>query len=165
MNVQAVVDLILEKHKNLNQETARHWTEIVNRTYNFDRNVEDAAVMASLTLPELLDFYDRHFSVGGAGRRKLASWVYGNQYKIGEEEKQSQEEEGSGGDEKAEGAEGGGVSSKSVAEGDVKVDGFGKRELVIVDEYNGFKRSMPLLPLKRPTPVALTAAAMKPSKL
>ncbi|CAN0000274.1 unnamed protein product, partial [Ectocarpus sp. 4 AP-2014] len=81
-NVKAVVESLLEKDKNLNQETLRHWGEIASRKYVFDRSARAAAAVGSLTLTDLVEFYDRHFSLGGAGRRKMAAWVHGNQHMI-----------------------------------------------------------------------------------
>lgn len=49
MNVRAVVDSLLEKDKNLTEETRRHWSEISTRTYRFDRNLRDAATVGRLS--------------------------------------------------------------------------------------------------------------------
>lgn len=141
VNVQAVVDLILEKDKNLNQETGRYWEEILCRAYCFDRDAKEAAVVSTLTPQDLLGFYDRYFAPNGHGRRKIAAWVHGNQYPIdGSGKNRSSAGEGESGDGAVVSAEGGDVQARS---GRV-------REVVIIEDYNEFKRSMPLLPLRTP---------------
>lgn len=161
-----MVDLILEKDKNLNQETARYWDEIASRSYLFDRNIKEAAMVASLTPTDLLGFYDEHFSADGARRRKLATWVYGNQHQDAEKGGQG---EGAGGVEKeavgvAEEGEGG---AEGEGEGGEKSDvgsadaSCRKREVIAVTNLIDFKRSMPLLPLRKSTMVT----AVEPSKL
>lgn len=161
-NVRAVMDLILEKDKNLNEETARHWDEVATRSYLFDRNAKQAAAVEALTPATLLEFYDRHFSGGGQGRRKLSTWVYGNQFKVGEE--------GAGGGRKGgEGAEGG-EGGEGEGEGEKTDDssssidngsssgGGSAREVIVVENYYEFKRSMPLLPMRKVTHPVSTAA-------
>jgi len=49
VNVKAVVQSLLEKDKNLSEETARHWGEISGRSYVFDRSVRDAEVVGRLS--------------------------------------------------------------------------------------------------------------------
>lgn len=156
-NVQAVVDLILEKDKNLNQETARYWDEIASRSYLFDRNTKEAAMVASLTPADLLGFYDEHFSADGARRRKLATWVYGNQHQ--DAEKDGQGEGAEGVEKEAVGVAGEGGGEKSdVGSADAICR---KREVIAVTNLIDFKRSMPLLPLRKSTMVT----AVEPSKL
>lgn len=121
---------------------------------------------------DLLEFYDRHLSAGGAGRRKLSSWVYGNQHSMpttstpaagmaaavaaaatGERGGQEGEGGGQGGTAK------GGVQEDGIAataDGAVADGGGGGRpvrEVVTVEDYTDFKRSMPLFPLRKPTRV------------
>lgn len=174
-NVRAVVESLLEKDKNLNQETSRHWGEIAFRNYVFDRSAKEAAAVGALTLAGLVEFYDRHFSLGGAGRRKIAAWVHGNQYPIDGGDAVAGGGEGEGAD--ADGGAGGGADAPAEEEGggggrgetqggadaaaekeEEGGDGGGGggrfvREVVIVEDYSEFKRSMPLLPLTKPTRV------------
>lgn len=49
MNVKAVVQSLLEKDKNLNEETSRHWGEILGRSYVFDRSARDAEAVGQLS--------------------------------------------------------------------------------------------------------------------
>ena len=171
-NVQAVVDTVLEKDKNLNQETARYWDEISSRSYLFDRNVQEAAMVASLTSGDILEFHDLNFSMRGAGRRKVSTWVYGNQHRMEDDDGGEEVESGGEASISKEGSKGAGLETfrddgcieegqQSQAEGgeNGKVH---KRPVVIIGDYSEFKRSMPLLPLRSPAPVA---AVVKPSKL
>lgn len=163
VNVQAVTDMILEKDKNLNQETSRYWGEITDRTYTFDLSVRDAAAVQSLAMEDLLDFYDVNFSAEGAERRKFATWVYGNQFAM---------EEG-----KKIGAIRGGDSMESVAASGSPVEstprdaadnsgddsGSNAREVIFVEDCVDFKRAMPLLAMRKPTSVS--ALMVNSSKL
>lgn len=49
VNVRAVVESLLEKDKNLTEETRRHWGEIAGRSYMFDRSLKDAAAVGGLS--------------------------------------------------------------------------------------------------------------------
>lgn len=125
---------------------------------------------------DLLDFYDRHFSLGGAGRRKLSTWVFGNQYALttatavapGEEDAEESGGQGGGG---AAGTvkEEAVVVTEACAGADGAADGGSggggrvARKVVVVDDCTAFKRSMPLLPLRKPTPVK--AVDLEQSKL
>lgn len=182
-NVQAVVDIMLEKDKNLTEETSRHWSEISSRAYLFDRNVREAATVASLTPGDLLEFYDVNFSKRGARRRKVSTWVYGNQHSI--EGDGVKEGGGSSGLDgmlpSGTGVNGAGLEASQ--NGDVrichngdKVDGkiFGtdgdnggdemqqQRQIVVIEDCVEFKRSMPLLPLRK---TARMSAVVETSKL
>lgn len=173
-NVQAVVDMIVEKDKNLTEETSRHWSEIASRAYLFDRNVREAATVASLTPEDLLEFYDDNFSKQGARRRKVSTWVYGNQHSI--EDDGVKEGEGSSGLDVVLRS---GAGLKASQNGDVrtcqngdKVDGKNcgtdgenggdERQVVVIEDCVEFKRSMPLLPLRK---TARMSAVVETSKL
>ena len=181
------MDVILEKDKNLNEETARHWDEVATRSYQFDRNPRQAKAVEALTPEALLEFYEWHFSGGGQGRRKLATWVYGNQFKVGEGGEAVRVEGGGNGEaERAEGEEeeeGEGVGEKGMEEGggangstsstsNGNINGTRSsssssscaRKVVVIEDYHEFKRCMPVLPMRRAAhPVA--AAALGSSKL
>lgn len=49
VNVRAVVESLLEKDKNLYEEASRHWGEITERSYMFDRCFKDAAEVEGLS--------------------------------------------------------------------------------------------------------------------
>eukprot|EP00903_Cladosiphon_okamuranus_P017869 g16444.t1 len=169
VNVRAVVESLLEKDKNLNEEASRHWKEITDRSYTFDRFFKDAAVVQGLSQGDLLEFFDHHFSLGGAGRRKLSTWVYGNKHKVPTDIPTAGEEEGGEGEDEAvdtvkevdaakgadadSAADDAGVAAAVAAGGGLSNGGRFARKLVVIEDYSEFKRSMPLLPLRKPTPV------------
>ena len=76
-NIQAVVEKMLEKPKNLDQESARYWEEIKSATYLFDRKERLAKHLRSVDLSECLKFFDLHLSASSAERRKCSSQFFG----------------------------------------------------------------------------------------
>eukprot|EP00752_Nemacystus_decipiens_P012492 g11064.t1 len=172
VNVRAVVESLVEKDKNLYEEASRHWSEIADRSYEFDRPFRDAEAVEGLSQGDLLEFYDRHFSLGGAGRRKLSTWVYGNQHAMPTATASAGKQEGGQGENEAaysvKEVDAGDGADAHCAEDDAAVaradagaaaDGgsSGSRQLarkvVVIEDHTDFKRSMPLLPMRKPTPV------------
>ncbi|KAI0815399.1 hypothetical protein GGR55DRAFT_675016 [Xylaria sp. FL0064] len=47
----------LEKLKNLDQETERHWAHISNEYHDFEAAQQDADQVKKLTKSEIIDFY------------------------------------------------------------------------------------------------------------
>lgn len=79
---KSVCDELLEKFKNLNNETSFHWEEIKSGTYFFDRNKEIASYISNnITLDEVIEFYDSLFSYTSTTRRKLSSQFFGKDCK------------------------------------------------------------------------------------
>ncbi|GLT63106.1 hypothetical protein SLA2020_356910 [Shorea laevis] len=66
-NVNALIDMKLEKHKNLWEESWFYWKEIAEGTLKFDRIEAEVAALRQLTQVELIDF----FNEGGAGHVNL----------------------------------------------------------------------------------------------
>lgn len=178
-NAQAVVDIILEKDKNLTEETSRHWSEISSRSYLFDRNIQEAATVASLTPEDLLKFYDVNFSKRGARRRKVSTWVYGNQHSMeGDDAKEGEESSGLDGTlPSGTGLSGAGLKASRDGDAmvcqrvDAKICGTGfengtdemqLRQVIVIEDCVEFKRSMPLLPLRK---TARMSAVVETSKL
>lgn len=59
-NVNALIDMKLEKHKNLREESAFYWREIVDGTLKFDRrDSEVSAALLCASLPQLLFSYSQ----------------------------------------------------------------------------------------------------------
>ncbi|KAI8825830.1 Metalloenzyme, LuxS/M16 peptidase-like protein [Fimicolochytrium jonesii] len=71
----ALAARLLEKDKNLAQESHRLWTHVSSRYYNFEQHVEDAARIHEVQQAELVNFYEEHIAVGSAFRRKLSVHV------------------------------------------------------------------------------------------
>ncbi|KAF5473279.1 hypothetical protein F2P56_009903, partial [Juglans regia] len=77
-NVNALIDMKLEKHKNLNEESGFFWREIRDGTLKFDRKELEVAALRQLTQQELIDFFNDHIKVGAPQRKSLSIGVYGN---------------------------------------------------------------------------------------
>ncbi|EFJ11426.1 hypothetical protein SELMODRAFT_447027 [Selaginella moellendorffii] len=76
-NVEALVEIKLEKHKNIYEETNFFWMEIDNGACKFDRQQVEVAALRTLTKDELLEFYINHIKSGAPMRRKLSVQIYG----------------------------------------------------------------------------------------
>ncbi|KAE9466051.1 hypothetical protein C3L33_02043, partial [Rhododendron williamsianum] len=75
-NVTALIDMKLEKHKNLREESAFYWREISDGTLKFDRR--HVAALKQLTQKELIDFFDEYVKVGAPRKKALSIQVYGS---------------------------------------------------------------------------------------
>ncbi|KAJ1335357.1 insulysin [Microdochium nivale] len=69
---RSVVNKRLEKLKNLDQETGRHWAQIANEYYDFAASQEDAARVTQLTKDDMIHFYRTFITPTSAERAKLA---------------------------------------------------------------------------------------------
>ncbi|XP_048142038.1 insulin-degrading enzyme-like 1, peroxisomal isoform X1 [Rhodamnia argentea] len=77
-NVNALIDMKLEKHKNLREECAFYWREISDGTLKFDRRETEVAALRQLTQEELLDFFNEYVKIGAARKKTLSVRVYGS---------------------------------------------------------------------------------------
>ncbi|KAI3336404.1 peptidase M16 inactive domain-containing protein [Xylariaceae sp. AK1471] len=68
---RSVVVKRLEKLKNLDQETGRHWAQISNEYYDFDAAQQDATQVEKLTKSEMIDFYTTFIDPASPTRAKL----------------------------------------------------------------------------------------------
>ncbi|KAJ2999068.1 hypothetical protein NUW58_g112 [Xylaria curta] len=68
---RSVVVKRLEKLKNLDQETGRHWAQISNEYYDFEAAQQDAAQVEKLTKAEMIDFYKTFIDPTSPTRAKL----------------------------------------------------------------------------------------------
>ncbi|WZH44856.1 Metalloenzyme LuxS/M16 peptidase-like protein [Fusarium acuminatum] len=62
----------LEKLRNLDQESTRHWNQITNEYYDFELAQSDAAQIKLLTKPEVAEFYNRHLNPTSKQRARLS---------------------------------------------------------------------------------------------
>ena len=76
-NVDALCEKIMEKPKNLDEETGRVWTEISFSFYTFDRRERKAAILRSTTLENTIAFAHRFLLAGSADRTKFSSQFFG----------------------------------------------------------------------------------------
>lgn len=72
---RSVINKRLEKLKNLDQETARHWAHISSEYFDFDSAEEDAAHIKMLTKSDMVDFYAAHMIPTSPTRSKLAVYL------------------------------------------------------------------------------------------
>jgi insulysin len=77
VNVNAVRESMLEKNKNLGEESSKHWGVITNRSYHFTRLQEIAEEVISLTKNDVMRFFDRHVLAESPYRRKLSVQIFG----------------------------------------------------------------------------------------
>ncbi|GLT88210.1 hypothetical protein SLE2022_062450 [Rubroshorea leprosula] len=76
-NVNALIDMKLEKHKNLREESRFYWREISDGTLKFDRKEVEVAALKQLTQQELIDFFNQYIKVGAPQKRTLSVHVIG----------------------------------------------------------------------------------------
>ncbi|GKV32544.1 hypothetical protein SLEP1_g41140 [Rubroshorea leprosula] len=81
-NVNALIDMKLDKHKNLREESRFYWTEISDGTLKFDRIEAEVAALRQLTQPELIDFFNEHIKVGAPQKRTLSVRVVGKEHLV-----------------------------------------------------------------------------------
>ncbi|CAL9246037.1 unnamed protein product [Arabidopsis halleri] len=79
-NVTALIDIKLEKHKNLNEESGFYWGEIQKGTLKFNRKDAEVAALRELKKEELIDFFDEYIKAGAPKKKSLSVCVYGNQH-------------------------------------------------------------------------------------
>ncbi|XP_014495754.1 insulin-degrading enzyme-like 1, peroxisomal [Vigna radiata var. radiata] len=79
-NVNALIDVKLEKHKNLREESSFFWREINDGTLRFDRREHEVEALRQLTLQELIDFFNEYVKVGAARKKTLSVRVHGNRH-------------------------------------------------------------------------------------
>ncbi|KAG7561203.1 Metalloenzyme LuxS/M16 peptidase-like [Arabidopsis thaliana x Arabidopsis arenosa] len=79
-NVTALIDMKLEKHKNLSEESLFYWGEIQEGTLKFNRIDAEVATLREIKKEELIDFFDEYIKVGAPKKKSLSICVYGNQH-------------------------------------------------------------------------------------
>ncbi|XP_024393849.1 insulin-degrading enzyme-like 1, peroxisomal isoform X2 [Physcomitrium patens] len=79
-NVDTLVEIKLEKHKNLWEESRFYWGEIEDGTLTFNRPQVEVAALRKVNKEELLDFVAQNISRKSPNRRKLSIQVYGGQH-------------------------------------------------------------------------------------
>ncbi|KAK1519789.1 insulin-degrading enzyme [Colletotrichum abscissum] len=62
----------LEKLKNLDQESDRHWAQIASGYYDFELAQDNAAHIKSLTKAEMVEFFQQYIKPGSSTRAKLS---------------------------------------------------------------------------------------------
>ncbi|KAH7661783.1 insulysin protein [Dioscorea alata] len=75
--VNALIDVKLEKHQNLWEESGFYCEEIFDGTLRFDRQESEVAALRELTKQELFEFFDSYVKVDAPQRKTLSIQVYG----------------------------------------------------------------------------------------
>ncbi|WVZ66425.1 hypothetical protein U9M48_015640 [Paspalum notatum var. saurae] len=76
-NVSALIDLKLEKYKNIREESTFFWGEISEGTLKFDRKETEVAALRELKKEELIEFFNDHVKVNAPQKKILSIQVYG----------------------------------------------------------------------------------------
>ncbi|KAG6411482.1 hypothetical protein SASPL_129565 [Salvia splendens] len=77
-NVNALIKMKLEKHKNLREESTFYWREVSDGTFKFDRKEREVAALKQLTQKDLIDFFNKYIKVGAPLKKGLSVRVYGS---------------------------------------------------------------------------------------
>ena len=77
-NVTALIDMKLEKHKNLREESRFYWREIFDGTLKFERREREVVALKELTKKDLIEFFDEHIKSGAPQKKALSIRVYGS---------------------------------------------------------------------------------------
>ncbi|KAL2320761.1 hypothetical protein Fmac_029730 [Flemingia macrophylla] len=79
-NVNALIDMKLEKHKNLREESVFFWREIKHGTLRFDRRDCEVEALKQLSLQDLIDFFNEYVKVGAPRKESLSLRIHGNRH-------------------------------------------------------------------------------------
>ncbi|GFP92228.1 zinc-metallopeptidase peroxisomal [Phtheirospermum japonicum] len=77
-NVNALIEMKLEKHKNLREESGFYWREISDGTLKFDRREREVEALKQLSQKELIDFFNEHIKFGATQKKSMSVRVYGS---------------------------------------------------------------------------------------
>ncbi|KAK6149150.1 hypothetical protein DH2020_016675 [Rehmannia glutinosa] len=77
-NVNALIEMKLEKHKNLREESGFYWREISDGTLKFDRREREVEALKQLSQKELIDFFNEYIKFGALKKKSLSIRVYGS---------------------------------------------------------------------------------------
>ncbi|KAI1854932.1 hypothetical protein JX265_002571 [Neoarthrinium moseri] len=72
---RSVIVKRLEKLKNLDQETGRHWAQVSSEYYDFEASQEDAAAVKLLTKSDMIEFYTTYVAPTSPARAKLVVYL------------------------------------------------------------------------------------------
>ncbi|TMX00209.1 hypothetical protein EJD97_001196 [Solanum chilense] len=78
--VNALIDIKLEKFKNLPEETNFFWWEISSGTLKFDRIENEVAALKQITKTDLIDFFNEYVNIGAPKRKSLSLQVFGSSH-------------------------------------------------------------------------------------
>ncbi|KAI5465829.1 Metalloenzyme, LuxS/M16 peptidase-like protein [Mariannaea sp. PMI_226] len=78
----------LEKLRNLDQESSRHWGQIATEYYDFEIAQHDAANIKELTKKDMVAFFNKYFHPSSNQRSRLSVWLHAQGKAEGVEKRQ-----------------------------------------------------------------------------
>lgn len=78
--VNILMDLKMEKYKNLWEESDFYWREINDGSLQFDRRDIEGEALKALKKEDLITFFNQKIRRNGSERRKLSVHVFGSQH-------------------------------------------------------------------------------------
>ena len=96
-NREAVMEKLLEKDKNLSEESYRYFSQIQKGLYVFDKAKKMAEAVEKLSKADVLDLFDNYLAKGAPCRSKVSTRVFGKDVAMPIVEEGSEDEEGGGG--------------------------------------------------------------------
>ncbi|OHW96411.1 peptidase M16 inactive domain-containing protein [Colletotrichum incanum] len=72
---RSVINKLVEKPKNLDEESKRHWNQIITGYCDFERDPQDAEETKNLTMADMIAFYNEYIKPGSVTRAKLAVYL------------------------------------------------------------------------------------------
>jgi len=80
VNIDAVVELLLEKNKNLAEESSKYWNVMTNGSYLFQKFQLLGKEVKKMTVEKVLRFFDKYVARDAPKRRKLCIQVFGKNH-------------------------------------------------------------------------------------
>ncbi|KAL2694046.1 hypothetical protein Neosp_000616 [[Neocosmospora] mangrovei] len=80
----------LEKLRNLDQESSRHWSQITSEYYDFELAQRDAEQVKKLTKPEMVEFFNKYFDPASSDRARLSIHLHAQGKAEGVEKRQEE---------------------------------------------------------------------------
>ncbi|XP_078171077.1 insulin-degrading enzyme-like 1, peroxisomal [Carex rostrata] len=79
-NVKTLIDLKLEKFKNLWEESGYYWGEIISGTHKFDRFESEVEVLRALKKEDFINYFDQYIKIDAPKRKTLSVQVFGSNH-------------------------------------------------------------------------------------
>ncbi|RSL60589.1 hypothetical protein CEP51_013736 [Fusarium floridanum] len=80
----------LEKLRNLDQESSRHWSQITSEYYDFELAQRDAEQVKKLTKSEMVEFFNKYFDPASSERARLSIHLHAQGKAEGVEKRQEE---------------------------------------------------------------------------
>ncbi|KAM5351566.1 hypothetical protein ACJ41O_004289 [Fusarium nematophilum] len=80
----------LEKLRNLDQESSRHWAQVTSEYYDFELAQRDAAQVKLLSKPEVVEFFNKYFNPSSSERARLSIHLHAQGQAEGAQKRQEE---------------------------------------------------------------------------